>query len=149
MMDRKYLLDNNALVSIGTKRWKTAFLRKHCLVAEDVAYEARYKARSLYADLIVPVTPAILGQVELIMKTVVPGDTRLLDLYGNKGSADPVLVATAVVLQAEESESLVGDTLVIVTRDDAVTEKAKEFGIETATPDELAALIDAAEGASD
>ena len=95
------------------------------------------------------VTPAILGQVRLIMKTVVPGDTRLLDLYGNKGAADPVMVATAVVLQAEESETLVGDTLVIVTRDDAVTDKAKEFGIETATPDELAALIDAAEGTSD
>lgn len=149
MMDRKYLVDNNALVSIGTKRRKTAFFREHCLVTEDVAHEARFRARSLHADQIVRVTPAILGQVRMIMKTVVPGDMRLLNLYGNKGTADPVLVATAVVLQREESEALVGDTLLIVTRDDAVTEKAKEFGIETATPDELATLIDAAEGSSD
>lgn len=145
MMDYRYLVDNNALVSIGTNRWKTAFFQEHCLITEDVAHEARYRARSLPTHLIVPVTPAILGQVSQIMKTVVPADTRLLDLYGNKGAADPVLVATAVVLQAEESQSLVGDTLVIVTRDDAVSEKAQEFGIGTALPDELAALIDAAE----
>jgi len=144
-MDRKYLVDNNALVSIGTKRWKTIFFREHCLIAADVAHEARYRAHSFPADVIVPVTPAILSQVARIMKTVLPGDTRLLDLYGNKGAADPVLVATAVVLQAEESELLVGDTLVIVTRDEAVGEKAKEFDIETVLPDELAALIDAAE----
>ena len=149
MMDRKYLVDNNALVSIGARRWRSSFFREHCLITEDVAHEARYRARSVATDLIVPVTPAILSQVPRIMRTVVPGDTRLLDLYGNKGAADPVLVATAVVLQAEESESLVGDTLVIVTRDGAVSEKAKEFGIETALPDELAALIDAAESQGD
>lgn len=145
MMDYKYLVDNNALIAIGTTRWRTAFFRQQCLITEDVAHEARYRARSLPTDVIVPVTPAILGQVPRIMRTVVPGDTRLLDLYGNKGAADPVLVATAFVLQSQESQSLVGDTLVVVTRDDAVTEKAKEFGIETALPDELAALIDAAE----
>lgn len=143
MIERKYLVDNNALVSIGTQRWNTAFFREHCLVTEDIAYEARFRARSLPTDLIVPVTPAILGQVPKIMETVVPGDTRLLDLYGNKGAADPLLVATAVVLQAEESLSLFGDELVIVTSDDAVTEKAKEFGIVTATPTEFAVLIDA------
>ena len=32
MMDRKYLVDNNALVPIGVKRWKTAFFREHCLI---------------------------------------------------------------------------------------------------------------------
>jgi hypothetical protein len=149
MMERRYLVDNNALISIGTRRWKSAFFREHCRVTEDVAHEARYRARSLPADLVVPVTPAILRQVPLIMNSVVPGDTRLLDLYGNKGAADPVLVATAVVLQEEESDSLVGDTLVIVTRDDAVNDKSKDFGIETISPDELAALIDAAEGAID
>lgn len=145
MMDLKYLVDNNALVSIGTKRWKTAFFQKHCLITEDVAYEARFRARSLPTHLIVPVTPSILGHVSQVMKTVVPADTGLVDLYGNKGAADPVLVATAIALQAEESQSLVGDTLVIVTRDDAVSEKAHEFGIRTALPDELTALIDAAE----
>lgn len=138
------------MISLGTRRWKTEFFREHCLITEDVAHEARYRARSLPTDLVVlPVTPAILVQVQQIMKTVMPADIRLLDLYGNKGAADPVLVATAVVLQAEESQSLVGDTLVVVTRDDAVSEKAKEFGIETALPDELAALIDAAESRGD
>lgn len=149
MMDRKYLVDNNALIFIGVNRWKSSFFREHCLITEDVSHEARYLAPSLATDLTVSVTPAILCQVRRIMETVVQGDIQLLDLYGNKGAADPVLVATAVVLQAEESESLVGDTLVIVTRDDAVSEKAKEFGIETARPVELAALIDAAESQVD
>lgn len=150
MMERRYLVDNNALVAIGTRRWKTAFFRERCLVTADVAHEARYRLRSLPADVvIVPVTPAILGQVTLIMKAAVPGDTRLLDLYGNKGAADPILVATAAVLQAEESQSLIGDTVVIATRDAAVSETAKEFGIETVSPDALASLIDAAEKQTD
>jgi hypothetical protein len=54
-------------------------------------------------------------------------------------------VATAVVLQAEQSRYLDGGTVVVVTRDSAVSEKAVEFGIKTAFPDELAALIDDAE----
>ena len=145
MMDHTYLVDSNALVSIGTRRWQTAFFQSRCLITEDVAYEVLHRARYLPADVIVPMTPAILGQIPEMMRTITAGDTRLLDLYGNKGAADPVLVATAVVLQAEQSQYLDGDTVVVVTRDSAVSEKAVEFGIKTALPDELAALIDDAE----
>jgi hypothetical protein len=81
------------------------------------------------------------------MATVPVGDTSLLDLYANKGAAEPLLVATALVLNKQEPLSLLGDEWIIVTSDGAVTSKAKD-PVQTATPEELAALIDATDLAS-
>lgn len=146
MIERKYLVDNNALGFIGSKRRVSAFFRNHCRVTEDVAYEARFTVKSsVLSGLIEPVTPAILRQATKIMATVPVGDIRLINLYGNKGTADPLLVATALVLNERESLSLFGDEWIVVTRDSEVTKKAKEFDVQTATPEELAAIIDAAE----
>lgn len=145
MIEHKYLVDNNALGFIGSKRRVSAFFRNHCRVTEDVAYEARFTVKSsVLSGLIEPVTPAILRQAAKIMATVPVGDIRLINLYGNKGTADPLLVATALVLKERESLSLFGDEWIVVTRDAEATKKAKEFDVQTATPQELAAIIDAA-----
>lgn len=146
MIERKYLVDNNALGFIGAKRRASDFFRMHCRVTEDVAYEARFTAKgSALTGLTVPVTPDILRQVSKVMATVPVGDKSLVDLYGNKGAADPLLVATALVLDERESLSLLGDQWIVVTRDWAVIAKAQEFEIQTSTPEDLAAIIDAAE----
>lgn len=143
MIERKFLVDNNALGIIGVKRRSSGFFRAHCRVTEDVAYEARYTAKtSEVAGLSVPVTPAMLTKLVEVMATVPVGDTKLVDLYDNTGSADPMLVAAALVLNEKESESLLGDEWVIVTRDKAVRAKADEFKICVLTPEELAAEID-------
>lgn len=145
MIERRYLVDNNALGFIGPKRRGSPFFQSYCRVTADVAYEARFSDRDgALANLTEPVTPAILRQLRKVMETVPVGDTSLVDLYGNKGTADPLLVATALVLNEQESYSLLGDEWIIVTRDAAVIAKAVDFGILTATPEELANLIDAA-----
>jgi hypothetical protein len=69
------------------------------------------------------------------------GHTKFIDLYNYKGTADPILVALAVVLS---SEDLFSDSWVIVTQDKEVVAKAKEFSVDTMTPKELASVIDAA-----
>lgn len=136
-----YLIDNNALGPLGDRK-KTKFFREHCRVPAEVAYESR---RAKHARLLEPVTlemtPAMLAQLAEVMKTVSVGHTRLIDLYTCKGTADPVLVAMAVVLSTED---LFSDTWVIVTNDNAVKAKATEFSIGNMTPEELAELIDAA-----
>ncbi|QNN53569.1 hypothetical protein [Nocardioides mesophilus] len=81
-----------------------------------------------------------------VMKTVPVGHTGLVNLYSYKGTADPILVAMAVVLSTED---LFSDTWVIVTEDKEVRAKAKEFSIGTLTPKELAAVIDAATKAAE
>ena len=144
MSGTKYLVDNNALLHLGAKRTASAFFGEYCRVPEEVAHEAGTRRAERLARLTVPMSVRILTEVVAVMKTVTVGDRTLIDLYGNKGAADPVLVATAVVLNNPEKPTFFDDEWVIVTNDGAVREKANEFGIDTSTPDELAALIDSA-----
>lgn len=145
MNETMYLLDNNVLGTLGPTRRSTAFFGARCRVPAEVAYEAR---RVAYADALKPITvemsPLMLKQLIEVMKTVPVSDTKFIDLYGNKGGADPVLVAMAWALNDPDVPDLFGDTWVIVSRDKAVLAKAQEFGVNTESPDALAAFIDAA-----
>ena len=78
------------------------------------------------------------------MATVPVGSTDLVDLYGYKGTADPVLIASTLAVLDTEASTLLPDSWSIVTRDKAVLSTASEFGIDTTTPEELARLIDIA-----
>jgi len=57
-------------------------------------------------------------------------------------AADPLLVATVLDAVERDDGSLFPDAWVIVTRDKALVSKAKEFGIPTLSPEQLAELID-------
>jgi hypothetical protein len=136
-----YLIDNNALGPLRDRK-KSTFFKEQCRVPAEVAYESR---RARHATLLEPVTvemtPSMLAQLTDVMKTLPVGHTGLIDLYTYKGTADPILVAMAVVLSTED---LFSDTWVIVTNDQEVKAKAKEFSIGTLTSKELADVIDAA-----
>jgi hypothetical protein len=149
MTETKYLVDTNALISFGAKRNASDFFKGHCRVPEEIAHEAGARRAELLAPLTVPMSARILNEVVAVMKTVPVGDKGLVDLYGNKGAADPILIATAVVLNKPEKPTLFDDEWVIVTNDRAVRDKAKEFDLKTATPESLAALIDAAGSPTD
>lgn len=143
MNETKYLMDNNAWGFIGAERRSSDFVQTQCRVTEDVAYEARYTPRSrLLASITEPVNPSILRKLGEVMRTVPVGDTSLVDLYANKGAADPVLVATALVLQEQQEPFLFPDEWVIVTRDKAVRVKAQEFCVAVKSPEEFAQIID-------
>lgn len=144
MSDRMYLLDNNALSMLGAKRRDTDFFRERCRVTEDVLYESRFtvKATTL-TSFVVPVTPAMLRQVADIMKTVPVGDTKLVNLYDNNGTADPMLIAAALVLNSPENPTFFDDEWVIVTSDGEVATKAKEFGVTTLLPDAFIKIMEA------
>lgn len=139
-----YLVDNNALVALGRKRIGSRFFASYCRVTDDVLREARghpdeaVLARNRYA-----MTPTVLEHIRSVMKTVEVGDIRLVDLYGNKGAADPGLIASARDAIAVDEERLLPDIWVIVTNDRAVEATAAEHGGETLRPAELATLIDA------
>lgn len=136
-----YLIDNNALGPLGDRK-KSAFFRGHCRVPAEVAHESRRaKHAKLLEPLTIAMTPAMLAQLSDVMKTVPVGHTKFIDLYNYKGTADPILVALAVVLS---SEDLFSDNWVIVTQDKEVIAKAKVFSVDTMTPKALASIIDAA-----
>lgn len=135
-----YLIDNNALGPLGDRK-KSTFFREHCRVPAEVAHESRRARHArLLEPLTIEMTPAMLAQLADVMKTVPVGHTKFIDLYNYKGTADPILVALAVVLS---NEDLFSDNWVIVTQDKEVVAKAKEFSVDTMTPKELASLIEA------
>lgn len=146
MNETKYLVDNNALLHLGRTRRATPFFREHCRITDDVLHEARFLPDlAALKTLRYDVTPGVLEHARSVMRTVPLGDTALVDLYQNAGTADPVIIASALDAIDREDGVLIPYNWVIVTRDKAVLAKALEFGIDSKTPPELAALIDAAE----
>jgi hypothetical protein len=95
--------------------------------------------------LVVPPTSATFEFLRDVMSTELIGDTTLIDLYKNKGSADPGLVAAVLELQAPDVGAFFADTWTIVSEDKGVKRKASEFGIEVVESSSLAGLIDASE----
>lgn len=140
-----YLVDNNALIALTRKRVKTEFFADHCRITVDVLHEAsEHRERRRLMALAEPTTSEVLEQVRVVMAAVEVGDTNLVDLYGNKGAADPGLVATVLAHAAAQDGYLLPDKWVIVTLDQAVLDAAKRHQVPTMTPGDLADLIDAA-----
>ena len=142
-----YLIDTNALIALTRKRVASRFFADRCRITEDVLYEAsEHIDRGLLATLTEPTTAAILEQVRSVMTSVNLGDTNLIDLYGNKGAADPGLVATVLTHVAAQDGYLLPDKWTIVTHDRAVCDAAAAHHVITMTPGDLADLIDEAAG---
>lgn len=139
-----YLVDNNAIVTLRRERISSLFFLTYCRVTDDVLREAQEHpdgallTRNRYA-----LTPTVLEQIRSVMKTIEIGDTSLVDLYANKGAADPGLIASARDAIAVDEWRLFATTWVIVTNDRAVEATAAEHCIPTLRPAALAALIDA------
>lgn len=129
--ERHYLLDNNALSKIPRHDRSGEFVRAFCRIPSEVLYEASgYPDIATLADLEYPTTAPILGLLAEVMATVHIGDTSLIDLYHNRGNADPLLIACALHARRANSPFLFGEDWIVVSDDRAVRAKATVFGVE-------------------
>lgn len=132
--ERHYLLDNNVLGKISRRDRNGEFVRTLCRIPSEVLYEASgYPDIATLAELEYPTTIKVLGILAEVMATVDVGDTSLVDLYHNRGNADPLLIACALDAQRASSKFLIGDDWVIVSDDHAVQTRATAFGVEFLT----------------
>lgn len=129
MNERRYLVDNNVLSRLTSEQRLSPFFRDHCRVTSDVLHEASGYVEPEVIDLEEPVTATVLGRLATVMASVAPGDTSLIDLYANKGAADPVMIAVALEMQAVQDRTLFPETWVIVTDDKAVAATARSHGV--------------------
>ena len=142
-METRYLVDNNVLNTLRRDHIHTDFFRDYCQVTADVLWEAReHSEQAALARHSRPHTTGFLMRVSEVMETLEAGDTRLIDLYGNKGAADPGLIASILEAADDDANKLLFDSWILVTNDHAVAGKAAEFDIAVITPIELAKLID-------
>lgn len=142
-MTNRYLVDNNALIALGRDRVASAFFRAYCQVTTDVLREAEEHPHlaQLQANAY-PLTPAVLSQLRTVMTQLTIGDTSLVDLYANKGTADPGLVASALDAMAANEGVLFHEEWAVVTNDRGVAAAAARHGVVTIKPAELARRVD-------
>ena len=83
----------------------------------------------------------MLNRLIEVMADAQVGDTSLVDLYANKGTADPVMIAFTLEARDFERNTLLPDTWVIVTDDKAVTAAAGCFGLDVISSSEFRQLF--------
>lgn len=102
-----------------------------------------------YADiaglsrLVFPMTPAVLRALVQVMATIDPRDVSLIDLYHNRGNADPMLIACAVAARNNDAVLLFGEEWIVVSDDHAVQSKAREFNFLALSTKEFLAELEA------
>lgn len=147
--DYEFVVDNNALSRLTQSQRASEFFHTNCHIPSEVLYEARFFPDvDEFAGAEYPTTAEVLAILIEVMATVPPSDTKLVDLYANRGNADPLVVACAVDGQRRSDEGLFGPTWVVVSADKAVQAKAAEFGIEVRTSEEFSDVLDAGSGSA-
>jgi len=137
-----YLLDNNALLTLTRAERSGRFVRERCRVPSEVLYEAQgYPDIQALRRLEFEMNADILERVRRVMASVSPGDTTLVDLYANKGNADPILIASAMYARELSETTLLPDEWVVVTDDRAVQRTAGQFGVPTLRSNEFRGLV--------
>lgn len=138
MKDSMYLIDTNVLSHLSTDQRASRFFRDRCRVPSEVIHEAGgLVAAKLPKEVIYPTTVRVLGVLRGVMATMPIGITALVDLYANKGNADPLLIACALDATRQDADLLFGPTWIVVSNDNAVRAKAEEFGVETRTREQF------------
>lgn len=135
-----YLVDNNVLSRLTRPQRASRFLRERCVITRDVLYEARGFADELGDIQVRELSIPILERLKQIMVQIPSEDTSLVDLYDNKGSADPTIVATALVMAEEEAQTLFERRIILVSDDKAVKQLAVKLGIDLISESAFAAL---------
>lgn len=138
----RYLVDNNALFNLPPELRTSVKFRDVARLPSEVIHESGEYARKQRLDsLTYPTTARVLRHLKRVMATVAPDDRSLVDLFHYRGSADPFLVACA--LEANEAPAaLLPVRWTVVTGDEAVIAKCREFDIPWCSAATFAALID-------
>jgi hypothetical protein len=143
VIDIRYLIDTNVLGKLSVSQRAGRTFRSPCRIPAEALVEASgYPDFEQLRALVIPVTAQVLEQLRHVMGTVPPSDSQLVDLFKNKGNADPLLIASALVGKQSAEDWLFPEDWLIVTDDKAVTRKAIEFGVHVLSSEEFLAELD-------
>lgn len=142
MNEDMYLLDANVLSRLTPRQRAGAFVTTRCRIPSEVLHEAReLPDLHVVESLELRPTRLMLERLADVMSSIEPEDHALVDLYHNRGGADPILVAAA--LAADQHDTQLWPTVWHIVSDDrAVRKTASAFGVPTLTRAELVELIE-------
>lgn len=145
-----YVVDTNTLTQLGRRRRSSSFFLERARVPSEVLHEAaQFPDLRALQDLEIETTPSVLRWLTQVMTAVPTDDTALVDLYANRGGADPLVIACALDGRDQESQYLDPQEWVVVTADNAVRASARAFGLQVLSNDRFAEIIDKAGGNDD
>lgn len=146
----RYVVDTNALIQLRKFRRSSAFFKRNVVIPAEVLREAeKFSDYGSLRDLVPPVTARTFAWLGKVLSSVDPEDFKLVDLYANKGGADPFVVACALEGREIEDQYIDPSEWIVVTDDSAVRQKAVEFDLKVISNLELAGIIDRSEGLSE
>lgn len=141
-----FVVDTNALSEIGRRRRESAFFRDRVKIPGEVLHEASgFPDVDALRSRLYPASPSMFEWLQRVMEVVPVDDTTLVDLYADRGGADPILVACALDGRAHDSQFIDAPEWVVVTGDDAVRRLAAAFELRVVSNLEFAELIDASQ----
>ena len=133
-----YLIDNNVLSHLTHAQRTSQFFSTHCRVPTEVLHEASgYTDAKEFADTEYPTTASVLDCMRRVMGAVLDGDTALVDLYANKGAADPILIACALEAADATQDQLFASTWFVVSNDKAVRTMCATLGVPALSRDDF------------
>lgn len=141
-LQTRYIIDTNVLNKIDVHERATQFFTTSCLFPDAVLDEASgFPDIEDLRKLRYPTTAELLRILMEVMTTIDIKNKRVVNLWQNKGAADPVL--TAVVLHAREQQKdcMLKDKWVIVTDDKGVRDLAEKHEIEVLSGDHFREIL--------
>ncbi|MBM3715522.1 MAG: hypothetical protein FJW64_07280 [Actinobacteria bacterium] len=141
MNETFYLVDNNVLGKLTPAHRASPHFTEYCRVPDEVMHEAGPARAAGLQAVRYPTTGNVLRAVQVVMATVEAGDVTLVNLYRNKGGADPLLIACALVEQQKVADMLIRPEWVVATDDDAVRRKAEDFDVRWMSSADLAGVF--------
>ncbi len=140
--DSFYFLDNNVVSHLAVRHLRSALFEERCRIPSEVLYEARgHRSHNLLSKVEYKTDVAVLGMLSEVLQTVPSSDTKLIDLYRNKGNADPILIACGLLETRNASQMLVPPTWFVVSNDDPVRQIAETLGVRVMGRPEFMAII--------
>lgn len=132
MPNDRFMVDNNTLTHLGISGCSSNFFRQHVRIPELVLREAT--GRPDYHELRAleyPTTHSVIELVVSIMNSLPVDQFKLVDLYSNKGAADPFILACTIDAILCTTRTLFPDHWTLVTDDHAVRQVAAQHQVET------------------
>ena len=141
-MEKIFLVDTNAFGQVSQYR-QSAFFLENVRIPEAVLDEiGKPSDLNTLQRCKYHTTISVLRELKKVMETIPEDDVKLVDLYANKGHADPLIIACALDLQTKEDDKLFAiQQPIIVTNDKAVARKATKFQIEVISGDDFKKIL--------
>lgn len=131
MSGYRFLLDANVFNLLTDADISSQFFRNYCRIPDEVLFEVRGKFPDSLDPYRYPMSSEVLTLTAKVMEGLENQGIGLINLYQNKGAADPLLIACAMDANQSESTKLFRFQWVAVTDDAQVRAEARKHDVET------------------